>query len=162
MSTPNSVAALLGKYGSLRNSRARKTTSALFSSMILFASCEVVIKPTAPVKSPVDFLIFSAKLSWYNGLTGIFTSDAFPPVEQSIKSIVFVFKRVANFIESSSFHAPSFQSVADILKNKGFSSVQTFLTLSIISNKKRTRFSNELPYWSVRLLLIGDKNSLIK
>src|SRR5690242_17059656 len=86
----------------------------------------------------------------------------FPPLEQSIRSTPFCFTTFASAAESSTVHPFSDQSEADILKNNGYSSGHTDLTASITSSKNLILFSNDPPYSSVRKLLAGDRNSLIR
>ena len=53
---------------------------------------------------------------------------------------------------------PGTQSVAEIRAQTGFAAGKVARTMSKISSGKRIRFSRLPPYWSPRLLAIGERN----
>ncbi len=62
----------------------------------------------------------------------------------------------ATATESSSESPPSFQSVAEMRTDIGFSSGQTFRSARNTSSGKRMRFLSAPPYSSVRTLVSGE------
>ncbi len=77
MSWWSSAAACNGKYGSHRNSRAIKTTSARPARMISSACAVVVMRPTAPGVIPASRRILSAKGGWSPGASYLYRRLSF-------------------------------------------------------------------------------------
>ena len=65
----------------------------------------------------------------------------------------------ASSIDCSMSQPPSAQSVQEMRTNRGQRSGRSARTARTVSRRNRVRFSNEPPYWSVRWLLSGDRNS---
>src|SRR5690554_772803 len=85
---------------------------------------------------------------------------AVPPEETSTISTPASARRLHNHTESSRVHPPSSQSVAEIRTQMGRSCGQTCFIFSRVSKSILDRFSRLPPYSSVRLLVIGERNSL--
>ncbi|MNP35448.1 hypothetical protein D3C76_1287810 [compost metagenome] len=89
---------------------------------------------------------------------GISAFTEVPPDDTSIRSTPNFLKRLANSTVSSGFQPSSTQSVADRRTNTGSSAGQTSRTASVTCRVRRIRFSKQLPYWSRRWLLKGERN----
>src|SRR4029450_4776730 len=96
----------------------------------------------------------------YPGSVGLRMSAATPPDEMQIKSIPSPFSALAIVTASSGGSPPSLQSLPVVRAPSGIVLGTTARTARAIDNGKRMRFSNEPPYWSVRLLEIGDMKQI--
>ena len=79
-----------------------------------------------------------------------------PPDEMQMKSMPSPLSALAIATASSAVSPPSRQSLPVMRAPSGTPFGTTARTARAIDSGKRRRFSNEPPYWSVRLLEIGD------
>ena len=153
---PYQAAAFRVKNGSTRCGRASATRSARPAATMVFTWSALVIAPTHIVASPASLRIWSENGVWNMRPNIGSASCTVCPVDTSIRSQPASAKARATSTASSPVRPPSFQSVAEMRTDIGFSSGQALRMARNTSSGKRRRFSSEPPYSSVRVLVSGE------